>query len=99
MTSWCWPRERPSPPSRWRASPRPHGFYTLADAKRLREALVAFGGGRVLIVVAATPYRSLAAPYEAAFLIEELLRRRGALWLLQGGEKPEAPVAEPNSAC
>lgn len=55
-----------------------HGFYTLADAERLHEALVAFGGGRVLIVVAATPYRSLAAPYEAAFLIEELLRKRGA---------------------
>jgi sulfide:quinone oxidoreductase len=55
-----------------------HGFYTLRDAERLRDALVAFGGGRVLIVVAATPYRSLAAPYEAAFLIDELMRKRGA---------------------
>ncbi len=54
-----------------------HGFYTLPDAMRLRDTLAAFGGGRVLIVVAATPYRSLAAPYEAAFLIEDLLRKRG----------------------
>lgn len=54
-----------------------HGFYTLKEAERLRDALVTFDGGRVLIAVAATPYRSLAAPYEAAFLIEELLRRRG----------------------
>ncbi len=54
-----------------------HGFYTLEDAERLHEALVGFGGGRVLIVVAATPYRSLAAPYEVAFLVNELLRKRG----------------------
>lgn len=55
-----------------------HGFYTLEDSERLHEALATFGGGRVLIVVAATPYRSLAAPYEAAFLIEEFLRKRGS---------------------
>ena len=54
-----------------------HGFYTLPGAERLRDALVTFGGGRVLIVVAATPYRSLAAPYEAAFLIDDFLRKGG----------------------
>jgi len=54
-----------------------YGFYTLSDAERLRDALAKFGGGRVLLVVAATPYRSLAAPYEAAFLIDDLLRGRG----------------------
>lgn len=54
-----------------------YGFYTLPDAERLRDALVTFGGGRVLIVVAATPYRSLAAPYEAAFLINSFLRAGG----------------------
>lgn len=52
-----------------------HGFYTLPDAERLRDALVAFSGGRVLIAVVAAPYRSLAAPYEAAFLINDFLRR------------------------
>ncbi len=54
-----------------------HGFYTLPDAERLHDALVTFGGGRVLIVVVATPYRSLAAPYEAAFLINDFLRKSG----------------------
>jgi sulfide:quinone oxidoreductase len=53
-----------------------HGFYTLHDAERLRDALVTFGGGRVLIAVVATPYRSLAAPYEAAFLINDFLHKR-----------------------
>ncbi|HVC07057.1 MAG TPA: FAD/NAD(P)-binding oxidoreductase [Solirubrobacterales bacterium] len=53
-----------------------HGFYTLPDAERLRDALVTFGGGRVLIAVVAAPYRSLAAPYEAAFLINDFLRKR-----------------------
>ena len=53
-----------------------HGFYAREDAERLRDALSAFKGGRVLIVVAATPFRSIAAPYEAAFLIEERLRRQ-----------------------
>jgi sulfide:quinone oxidoreductase len=53
-----------------------HGFYTLPDAERLRDTLVTFGGGRVLIAVVAAPYRSLAAPYEAAFLINDFLRKR-----------------------
>ena len=56
-----------------------HGFYTLEDAQHLGDRLSAFAGGRVLIVVAATPFRSLAAPYEAAFLIEERLRRLGVV--------------------
>ncbi|MEO8091498.1 MAG: FAD/NAD(P)-binding oxidoreductase [bacterium] len=55
------------------------GFYTLEDAEHLRDRLSAFDGGRVLIAVAATPFRSLAAPYEAAFLIEERLRLGGVV--------------------
>jgi sulfide:quinone oxidoreductase len=54
-----------------------HGFYVREDAERLREALAGFAGGRVLVVVAAMPFKCPAAPYEAAFLIEDLLRRRG----------------------
>lgn len=53
------------------------GFYTREDATRLRDALAAFEGGRVLVVVAAMPFKCPAAPYEAAFLIDEHLRRRG----------------------
>ena len=54
-----------------------HGFYTRESAERLRDALAAFGGGRVLIVVAAMPFKCPAAPYESAFLIDELLKERG----------------------
>ena len=54
-----------------------HGFYTREDAERLRDSLSAFRGGRVLVVVAAMPFKCPAAPYEAAFLIDDLLRRRG----------------------
>ena len=54
-----------------------HGFYTRADAERLRDALATFGGGRVLVAIAAMPFKCPAAPYEAAFLVEDLLRRRG----------------------
>jgi sulfide:quinone oxidoreductase len=73
-----------------------HGFYTLPDALRLRDALARFRGGRVLIVVAATPYRSLAAPYEAAFLIEDFLRRAGVAAKLDivTAEPRPIPVAD-----
>lgn len=54
-----------------------HGFYTRESAERLRDALSGFPGGRVLIAVAAMPFKCPAAPYEAAFLIEALLRERG----------------------
>ena len=52
------------------------GFYTREDATRLSHALDEFGGGRVLIVVATMPFKCPAAPYEAAFLIDDMLRRR-----------------------
>lgn len=74
-----------------------HGFYTLAEAERLRDALVTFGGGRVLIAVAETPYRSLAAPYELAFLVNDFLRRAGVaarVDLLTAEPRP-IPIAEP----
>lgn len=54
-----------------------HGFYVREDAERLRDALADFAGGRVLVVVSAMPFKCPAAPYEAAFLIDDLLRRRG----------------------
>jgi sulfide:quinone oxidoreductase len=73
-----------------------HGFYTLADAERLRDALAAFGGGRVLIAIAAPPYRSLAAPYEAAFLIDDFLGKAGVTAKVDvvTAEPRPIPVAE-----
>lgn len=54
-----------------------HSFYRRNDAERLTNALHAFAGGRVLLTIPAMPYKCPAAPYEAAFLIEALLKKRG----------------------
>jgi sulfide:quinone oxidoreductase len=54
-----------------------HGFYSLEDAQRLREALRRFDGGRVLVGVAGIPYKCPPAPVEFVFMLEEYLRRRG----------------------
>lgn len=51
--------------------------YDLASAVRLRDALAAFGGGRVVVSIASMPYRCPAAPYETAMLIDGYLRERG----------------------
>ncbi|MGK2878963.1 MAG: NAD(P)/FAD-dependent oxidoreductase [Solirubrobacterales bacterium] len=52
-------------------------FYTKDAAADLGATLSNFNGGRVQIVVPSMPYKCPAAPYEAAFLIEAYLRRRG----------------------
>lgn len=61
-----------------------HNFYTFDGIRRLRAALAAFKGGPILIVVADTPFKYSAAAYEAAFLLDDLLRRRGL--------RPESPI-------
>jgi sulfide:quinone oxidoreductase len=54
-----------------------HHFYTAEAAGRLRAALDAFKGGRIVIGIAGMPYKCPPAPLEVAFLIEDELRRRG----------------------
>jgi sulfide:quinone oxidoreductase len=54
-----------------------HHFYSLDGALRLREAVRAFRGGRVLVGVAGIPYKCPPAPVEYVLLLEESLRRRG----------------------
>jgi sulfide:quinone oxidoreductase len=54
-----------------------HHFYTAAAAAKLRKALDAFKGGRVVIGIASMPYKCPPAPLEVAFLIEAELRERG----------------------
>lgn len=54
-----------------------HTFCTLGGASRLRAALEAFQGGRIVVLTAAPAYKCPAAPYEAAMLIEAEARRRG----------------------
>jgi sulfide:quinone oxidoreductase len=52
-------------------------LYEATGALRIRESLENFTGGRVVVIVARTPFSCPSAPYEAAFLVESLLRRRG----------------------
>ena len=54
-----------------------HHFYTADAAARLRAALDAFTGGRIVIGIAGMPYKCPPAPLEVAFLIESELRDRG----------------------
>mgnify|MGYP000227015504 CR=1 FL=1 len=54
-----------------------YSFYNLDTARRLRDALRRFRGGRIVIAVSRLPYKCPPAPYEAAMLIDALLRERG----------------------
>jgi sulfide:quinone oxidoreductase len=54
-----------------------HHFYTAEASRRLRKALDAFTGGRIVIGIAGIPYKCPPAPLEVAFLIESELRERG----------------------
>ena len=54
-----------------------HDFFTLEGAGQFASALARFEGGRVVVAVSALPFKCPAAPYEAAFLIDADLRRRG----------------------
>ena len=53
-----------------------HNLYTLDGAAAAGGALGRFEGGRVVVAISSLPYKCPAAPYEAAFLTEALLRRR-----------------------
>jgi sulfide:quinone oxidoreductase len=54
-----------------------HDFYTLAGAETLRDARLAVTRGRIVVLVAALPFKCPAAPNEAAMLLEDDCRRRG----------------------
>jgi sulfide:quinone oxidoreductase len=54
-----------------------HHFYSAEAAERLRGALDAFTGGRIVIGIAGMPYKCPPAPLEVAFLIESELQQRG----------------------
>src|SRR3989304_5322530 len=51
-------------------------LYDAAGAVQLREALRKFDSGRIVIVCCATPFSCPGAPYEAAFLVDSILRSR-----------------------
>ncbi len=52
-------------------------LYTADGAARAGEALANLERGRVAVLIARTPFKCPAAPYEFALLTESLLRRRG----------------------
>jgi sulfide:quinone oxidoreductase len=54
-----------------------HNFYSLAGAETLRDARLALSRGRIVVLVAAVPFKCPAAPNEAAMLLEYDCRRRG----------------------
>jgi sulfide:quinone oxidoreductase len=54
-----------------------HHFYSAGAAEKLRKALDAFKGGRVVVGIASMPYKCPPAPLEVIFLIESELRERG----------------------
>ena len=54
-----------------------HNLYTLRGAEHAHHALDHFQVGHIVVLVSRLPYKCPAAPYEAAFLVEAELRRRG----------------------
>jgi len=51
-------------------------LYEATGAVQLREALQKFEGGRITIICCSTPFSCPGAPYEAAFLVDSILRSR-----------------------
>jgi sulfide:quinone oxidoreductase len=54
-----------------------HHFYNADAALKLRHALDAFTGGKIVIGIAGMPYKCPPAPLEVTFLVESELRERG----------------------
>jgi len=68
-----------------------YDLYDAAGAAKLHNALQQFAGGKIIIFVSNAPFRCPPAPYEAALLIESMLRKRGL------GEKTEIHLYTPES--
>lgn len=68
-----------------------HLFYEPSGAERLWKAVQGFSGGRVVILIAATPFKCPAAPYEAAMLLSDYFKKRG----LQGKVELSIYTPEP----
>ena len=52
-------------------------LYDVQGALEIQRALAEFSGGRIVVLVSRTPFSCPSAPYEAAFLIDSVLRERG----------------------
>lgn len=54
-----------------------YNLYDLNEVERLRDDLKNFAGGKVAIVISSLPFKCPAAPYEAAFLLDEYFQKKG----------------------
>jgi len=52
-------------------------LYSAQGAADLQRALAEFDGGRIVVLISRTPFSCPSAPYEAAFLIDSVLREQG----------------------
>lgn len=52
-------------------------LYSEAGVEHLRRAIEEFETGRVVVMIASVPFKCPPAPYEAALLVEAMLRKRG----------------------
>ena len=68
-----------------------YDLFDAAGAARLHDALQQFNGGKIVIFVSNTPFRCPPAPYEAALLLESMMRKRGL------DEKTEIHLYTPES--
>jgi len=53
-----------------------HNFFTLKGAEEFHSKLKSFSQGDIAVLVSSLPFKSPAAPYEAAMLIEDFLRKK-----------------------
>jgi sulfide:quinone oxidoreductase len=53
-----------------------YDFYTLDGAAKFNEQLQNFKGGKIAVLVPSIPFKCPAAPYEAAMLVENFIRKK-----------------------
>jgi len=54
-----------------------YNFFQLKGAEGFHEQLEKFKGGKIAVLVSSLPYKSPAAPYEAAMLIQDYITNKG----------------------
>jgi sulfide:quinone oxidoreductase len=54
-----------------------HHFYSIEDAAKAHDALAAFAGGKIVMLIPSLPFRCPPAPYEGAMLIADYLKEQG----------------------